>query len=605
MLTAVVPIFRMSGKLQNLKSWMRDLEELEIRVILVEDGGDPATLSELRQILDNLDSEKFDLITGEFGSPGAARNAGLELIHDGWVTFWDSDDLPNPKKFLEMTRMAELKNAEVGVGLYENVDSRQQNEHTRKGASGHSLFDIALNPGIWRWIFQRKRIGSTRFNSLRMGEDQIFLMSMEVYSDQISYSHEIVYKYFTNVEGQLTKSRESVLDLIKALPISLSLVRDSVGKQKNFNSLLFARQILTCLKRNQKDSKRYVFRFLLDQIRNHPRIILHILLVSIASFKTKKTIDQERRQLVSLTGGLGNQLFQLAAAIDLSTNGLVTAVSSLGKPRLNSESLSELQSFEFRNNVTFLKADNVSFFISKIAGYMLRSGIWPKKYEKSYFWRVVTKILSSIFISAHLRERVSVISAKSVGFENIDINLRKREIMIGYFQSSYWVMSARTLDQMKSMTLSSPGVEFTKLKSLSLSETPLVVHVRLGDYRNEPTFGLISKDYYANAINAHLAVKPINKIWVFSDEISAAKDLLPPEWHSRIRWIEEVDGSTAGTFEAMRLGSGYVIANSTFSWWAAMLSHAKNPLVVAPRPWFIGQPQPLGLIPSNWTSISR
>jgi len=605
MLTAVVPIFRMSGKLQNLKSWVGEVEKLELRVILVEDGGDAATIFELKELIGNLNSEKFHLITGKYGSPGAARNAGLELINDGWVTFWDSDDVPEPKQFIEMIRMAELKNAEVAVGRYRNVDYLAQDYAEKKDVANLSLFDLALNPGIWRWAFRRNKIGATKFNTLRMGEDQIFLMNLQPYCTTISYYHEIVYSYFSNIDGQLTKTPESISDLVKALPISSHLVSDSVGQQKTFNSLLFSRQILTSFKRCNNNSRVFLFRFLLTEIIKQPRILQNILAISINSFKEKKPINPQRRQLVSLTGGLGNQLFQLAAALEISCNSLVTVISSIGKPRTNLENLSEIQSFNFNENVIFRNSLKSNLFISKVAGYRLRSGIWPRKYEKSYLWKRSINILSSIFISFYLRERVSVISASEVGFEDIDVNLRKKEILVGYFQSSYWVMNPRTLELMKSMTLLYPGKEISELAVLALSEKPLILHVRLGDYRNEPTFGLISKDYYAKAISAHLAINSINKLWVFSDEISAAKNLIPPEWHSHVRWIQEVDGSTAATFEAMRLGAGYVIANSTFGWWAAMLSYTNNPLVVAPEPWFIGQAQPRGLIPSNWTTIGR
>ena len=53
----------------------------------------------------------------------------------------------------------------------------------------------------------------------------------------------------------------------------------------------------------------------------------------------------------------------------------------------------------------------------------------------------------------------------------------------------------------------------------------------------------------------------------------------------------------------MRYGHGYIIANSSLSWWAASLSHAKNPLVVAPSPWFKQIGTPNKLIPDNWNTL--
>jgi len=605
MLTAVVPIFQMAGKLQNLKSWVHQVDGLDLKVILVEDGCDPDTLFELKELLNSLNSEKFHLISGNYGSPGAARNAGLELIQDGWVTFWDSDDRPEPSLYIEMARMSELKNARVGVGLYKNIKNSTETDELLNGISGFSIFEIALNPGIWRWVFHRNKIGSTRFNELRMGEDQLFLMELEPFSESISYTHEVVYKYFTNVDGQLTKSPKSVSDLIEVLPISSKLIKNRTGQQDKFNKLLFSRQIVTILKRCNPRLKLTVIQFLLFELFKQPKIIFNMLFVSIKSLIQKKPKDLGSRQFVSLTGGLGNQFFQLSAAIDVSSNCLVSVISSLGNPRINSANLAEIQSFDFDKKITFLNTYKFNRFMSKVVGYRLRSGIWPKKMEKNYLWKKISEIASSILLSFYLRERITVVSATQVGFENIPINYRKKSILVGYFQSSYWALNARTSKVMKSMTFPNPGAELKELKRLALSEEPLIVHVRLADYRNEPTFGLLSKNYYAQAINAHVVDRPVTNLWVFSDEISEAKDLLPSEWHSRTRWIQEVDGSTASTFEAMRLGKGYIIANSTFSWWAATLSHTDNPMVIAPDPWFIGQAQPTGLIPPNWTLIPR
>ena len=70
-----------------------------------------------------------------------------------------------------------------------------------------------------------------------------------------------------------------------------------------------------------------------------------------------------------------------------------------------------------------------------------------------------------------------------------------------------------------------------------------------------------------------------------------------------VRWINSVDASVASTLQAMRLGHGYVVANSSFSWWAAFLSFNGASEVVAPSPWFKGMDDPKDLIPPNWSQV--
>jgi hypothetical protein len=94
------------------------------------------------------------------------------------------------------------------------------------------------------------------------------------------------------------------------------------------------------------------------------------------------------------------------------------------------------------------------------------------------------------------------------------------------------------------------------------------------------------------------------KIWVFSDEPALAQiqfsKILPEE----LRWIPEIDGSATKTLEVMRFGHGYVIGNSTFSWWGASLSYTNWAKVIAPDPWFKNLPTPHSLIPPNWETIN-
>ena len=143
------------------------------------------------------------------------------------------------------------------------------------------------------------------------------------------------------------------------------------------------------------------------------------------------------------------------------------------------------------------------------------------------------------------------------------------------------------------------------MKKLSEVELPLVVHVRLGDYKIEKNIGILSPEYYKNALEQIWDESQFNRIWVFSDEIELAKKFIPEIYHHKVNWFDSIDGSTISTFEVMRYGKGYVIANSTYSWWAAMLSYCEWVKVVCPEPWYVGQNSPLRIIPGNWQTVSR
>ena len=116
------------------------------------------------------------------------------------------------------------------------------------------------------------------------------------------------------------------------------------------------------------------------------------------------------------------------------------------------------------------------------------------------------------------------------------------------------------------------------------------LHVRRGDYVSNSKVterhGICTPDYYTQAL-AHVAQKmegdPI--IYAFSDD---------PEWvrgnlklPAEIRIVGHNDSSK--NIEDLRLMSAcrhHIIANSSFSWWAAWLNPRADKIVAAPARWF-------------------
>ena len=131
----------------------------------------------------------------------------------------------------------------------------------------------------------------------------------------------------------------------------------------------------------------------------------------------------------------------------------------------------------------------------------------------------------------------------------------------------------------------------------------LVIHYRLGDYKLEKNFGILSPDYYISALNVVLRSTQIDEVWIFSDEIDLASKILGSERFPNVIWIDPKNHTTESSFELMRQGDAYIIGNSTYSWWAATLSYAEPKLVIAPSPWFAEIEEPLFLIPPNWQRI--
>ena len=309
-------------------------------------------------------------------------------------------------------------------------------------------------------------------------------------------------------------------------------------------------------------------------------------------------IKYKQPLVLHLTGGLGNELFQVAAALYSSESKKVSIEWVLGKPRVNSTAMPQIECYELPSEITLLHQSRDSWLAGKTLGYLLRSSIEPNWVEASRVYRYVTKLLGSVVLALKFRKFRMITTGDNVGFYPLSVDDRSR-YLVGYFQTYKYSESESVIEILKSLKAKN-FKNYSKYKDLAANEEPLVVHVRLADYRQEDKFGIPKLSYYHEAISNLWNSGNYKSIWLFSDEPENALDRIPEELQGYIRSFGDIENCIVKTLEVMRLGKGYVIANSSFSWWGARLSINLDPVVVAPNPWFHQMDEPKFLIPPLW-----
>jgi hypothetical protein len=301
---------------------------------------------------------------------------------------------------------------------------------------------------------------------------------------------------------------------------------------------------------------------------------------------------------VYLTGGFGNQLFQVAAAKSLNVEK-IKLIKDIGRPRINSHGKPEIFSVNLGPEVEEHELRHNNSFISKVFGYLLRSSINPTLVEKLILRRLM-RLIGSIIINFELGARVQIIYSDNVGYTEFK---RKKSIvlLIGYFQSYRYLEEARreNLKTSQSIFANRGPTPMEKYKK----KTKVIIHYRLGDYKQEKAFGILNPDYYIRALDYVRQKIQVDEVWVFSDEIDSARNKLGSRIFADAIWIDPRNHTTESSFDLMRQGDAYIIGNSTYSWWAATLSYADPKIVIAPLPWFAKIQEPQFLISPNWERI--
>ena len=212
LLSIVVPIRNMHGRLSQVRNWLAQAEKFNMEVIFVNDGSVDETFMEINEIVLENKYEFVKNFDGNFGGPGPARNFGMSKSEGEWVAFWDSDDEPNVPIFFEMIQLADLKSRDIAVGGWIAKQVSHDQEQSIQVEKSHSskFVDILINPGIWRWAFKVELAKKSTFPDILMGEDLVFLANLKL-SPRLQYNKE-VYRYVKGNPGQLTSNERALQD---------------------------------------------------------------------------------------------------------------------------------------------------------------------------------------------------------------------------------------------------------------------------------------------------------------------------------------------------------------------------------------------------------
>jgi len=298
--------------------------------------------------------------------------------------------------------------------------------------------------------------------------------------------------------------------------------------------------------------------------------------------------------MVRLMGGLGNQMFQYAAALQLATL----------RKTMSKVDLTFLLDRAPRANFTQRDFDLVIFnLVPEIASSK----------EVRPFRRIAERASGSVFERmANKLARRTYYLERSPAFDVHVLDLPDETYLEGYFQNErYFADIAPAIRQGFSLKLDPTEMpaETRGLEAEIRSGESVCLHVRRGDYVTSPDnirlLGYCSLDYYKTAL-AQLRSRGVHgRVFVFSDDLKWCRENLNSAELTVVG--EEHAGPRASTyFWLMTLCKHFVISNSSFGWWAAWLSESPHKTVIRPAPWFQApEVREFDICPPGWLSIPK
>lgn len=295
--------------------------------------------------------------------------------------------------------------------------------------------------------------------------------------------------------------------------------------------------------------------------------------------------NEYQKHIIKFDGGLGNQMFQYAFGKSLEKKGCCEIYYD------NGVYIGDNPYRQF--NLDIFKINDIKFI--------------QAKYKKSIFKKILKEclVLKKFKQNINILEECNFKKYKKVKQKNNSFyydeslyHLKENAYITGFFQNSKYFDDIREII-LKNFQLDVELSEKNKnLLSKIQNSNSCSIHIRRGDYVLLNNFDVLPFNYYQEAMTIINSKYADTIFYVFSDDIEWCKNFFHDDSiffvDNNLNYID---------LELMKNCKNNIIANSTFSWWAAYLNNNPNKTVIAPIPIFTRVKNSYEFIPSDWTTI--
>jgi hypothetical protein len=305
--------------------------------------------------------------------------------------------------------------------------------------------------------------------------------------------------------------------------------------------------------------------------------------------------------VVIVKGGLGNQLFQMAFALNLIDDGNEIVLNKSLYNKNNYHDGFQLDRL-FDLTMIGLSVENIQV-IEYFLAYRHNSEI--NQFLRRLLFFIYNFLLVLRFITRKGIEgfRISdnahrILKILKYDIKNCNLDLNAPVIFDGYWQSIDFAKTA--ISKMnRSLKLTSKIKNYDVYKQI-LSSNSVAIHFRGGDFKSIKEYNILTENYYRKSIDYLLLnITEEAEYYLFYDDYDFMKSVLP-KGLNKINYVSSITSDPLDDFLLMKSCSYIITSNSTFSWWAAMMSSAV--IIVSPNK--LGYEIPYyNLINNDWKLI--
>ena len=250
MISIIVPCFNVEKYIERCFDSIKNQTYRNFEIVFINDGSTDATLSILKEIINNYPNLNIVVYSQDNQGVSVARNTGLELANGEYVTFIDADD------FVFTDFLQVLNDNKDGVGL--SVVGITGDGFNIKKTSFEGIipkdkfvYEFWLTQHLWgsvaNKIYSMQIIQDHNLSfdpELKIMEDMYFNMNYCQHIDKIYVSNQQLYYYPKNAESTMHNSNFSnkmtiIATFHKLLNLPLSKSDHEIIELHQVNSLIW------------------------------------------------------------------------------------------------------------------------------------------------------------------------------------------------------------------------------------------------------------------------------------------------------------------------------------------------------------------------------
>ena len=274
LISVIIPVYNGEKYLSECLDSVLNQTYQNLEVIVVNDGSSDNTQSIIDSYADKdtrIRNYKFEKQQGV----AAARNFGIKSAKGKYISFIDSDDYYNldciETLYSQMNDDCDILCCGYNLISDGKTEPHQLAKEEYRNAEESYLFYLESNKAdytmqvIWAKLFRRESIIDKKFESLKYGEDTLFIVGMIASNARIKLIDYVGYNYREHPDSVVIKSQrktieyyDNMLNMHYSCYIAVKDVSDHVKEE---SALYYKHEVLdvSCkLKRWYRDKKAFI-----------------------------------------------------------------------------------------------------------------------------------------------------------------------------------------------------------------------------------------------------------------------------------------------------------------------------------------------------------